>query len=131
VSARATLTVLAGLAALAIAHDLLALALNRAGLLELLLSPYEERAVFAALVGLVFFALRLTLVVVGPGLVLAVLGTQALSLGARMLSGRGRPSSDRPPAGRAAHDRRADHPSDDRRPRPPRSSFATPGASSR
>ena len=130
-SARITLLVLGSLAGLAITHDLAALALDRTGLLELLLSPYEERALFAALVGLVFFALRLSLVVIGPGLALAVCGAQALSLATRMLSGRGRPSSDRPPEGRGGRDPRADHPSDDRRPRPPRSSCATPGAASR
>lgn len=127
---RATVVVLAGLASLAILHDLLALVLDRAGLVEQLLSPYEASAVIALIAALVLFALRLGLVLLGPALALALLGDRALALGA-WLSERGRPASGLPPGARDDRDPRADRPWGDPRPPPPRSSSATRGVASR
>lgn len=82
------------IASLAILHDLLALGLDRLGLIERLLSPSGLDAVLALVAALVLFALRLGLVVLAPALVLGLLGawltTLALRPSARLDAGRAR-----------------------------------------
>lgn len=54
-------------------HAVLARVLDEAGLVERLLSPSGFKATPIALLGLLFFVLRLTLIFVAPGVVLALL----------------------------------------------------------
>ncbi len=135
----------AALAGLAILHDLLALGLDRAGLIERLLSPYEASALLAVAAALVLYALRLVLLVVGPGLVLATLALWALEMPTayrtatsrgvatrpRPINERELPACDPRPAAACDRDRRAGRPSGGRSPRPSRSSSSRPGACAR
>ncbi|MBX7194939.1 MAG: hypothetical protein K1X94_22995 [Sandaracinaceae bacterium] len=82
-----TWTVLAitalSIASLAIVHDLLALALDRLGLVERLLSPSGLDVLLALGAALVLFGLRLTLLVVAPALVLGLAGAWLTTIALR------------------------------------------------
>lgn len=73
---------LAVLAALAIAHELLARALDGAGLIERLLSPGPETLI-AIPAALLLYALRLGSIFVGPGVALMCVLAIAWDVGAR------------------------------------------------
>jgi len=79
---------LVALGGLAVLHDLLAIALDRAGLIERLLSPHDASALLAVAAALALYALRLSLVVVAPGVVVATLALWALQRHARALRAR-------------------------------------------
>ncbi|MFO0713576.1 MAG: hypothetical protein U0353_27235 [Sandaracinus sp.] len=89
-----TWTVLAitalSIASLAIVHDLLALALDRLGLVERLLSPSGLDVLLALGAALVLFGLRLTLLVVAPALVLGLAGAWLTTIALRSLARRPR-----------------------------------------
>lgn len=72
-----------GIATLAIAHDLLALGLDRLGLVERLLSPSGLDALLALIAALVLFGLRLSLLVLAPALALGLLGAWLTTLALR------------------------------------------------
>jgi hypothetical protein len=57
----------------AVVHDLLVLALDRAGLVEQLLSPNETSAIGALVAAVALYGLRLGLVALGPGVVASAL----------------------------------------------------------
>lgn len=92
-----TWMVLAGtglcVASLAIAHVLLALALDRLGLVERLLSPSGLDAVLALIAALVLFGLRLVLLVLAPALLLGLVGAWLTTLTLR----RSHPAAGRAP----------------------------------
>jgi hypothetical protein len=71
------------IASLAITHDLLALGLDRLGLVERLLSPSGLDAVLALIAALVLFGLRLVLLVLAPAVVLGLVGAWLTTLALR------------------------------------------------
>jgi hypothetical protein len=83
------------IASLAIAHDLLALGLDRLGLVERLLSPSGLDAVLALIAALVLFGLRLALLVLAPALVLGLVGAWVTTLVLRRPPPRRGPRSSR------------------------------------
>ncbi|UJR86441.1 Hypothetical protein I5071_85360 [Sandaracinus amylolyticus] len=85
--------VLVGIALLAITHEALAIALDRADLIERLLSPSAD-ALIAIPFALALYAIRLLLLFVAPGLVV-------IALTARAWSTRSRPAARGGPAAAA------------------------------
>jgi hypothetical protein len=71
------------IASCAVLHDLLAIALDRLDLIPRLLSPSGLDVIVALLSALVLFALRLSLLTLGPAILLALLGAWLFTLLAR------------------------------------------------
>ena len=68
---------------LAVIHDLFAIALDRLDLIPRLLSPSGLDVILALLSALVLFALRLSLLTLGPAILLALLGAWLTTLALR------------------------------------------------
>lgn len=72
---------------LAVIHDLLAIALDHLDVIPRLLSPSGIDAILALIAGLALFALRLSLITLGPAVLLALAGAWLFTLLARPASG--------------------------------------------